>query len=82
MIYVDAPEGFEMPDGVKPGREFEVVASITMSKDGRISIVSLDGMDIGSEKEEDDDMDEDESEDPSGGFLSAMEKRMSEADKK
>ncbi len=72
MIYLDAPDGFSLPEGVKPGAKFEAVASLTMGKDGRICLKELDGKEVGSEKEEDDDESEDEKE-SSGGFLDKME---------
>lgn len=77
MIYLDAPDGFSLPEGVKPGAKFEAVASLTMGKDGRICLKELDGFEVGSEKEEGDD-DEYEKEDSGGGFLDKMEKTFSE----
>lgn len=76
MIYVDAPDGFEMPEGVKTGQKFEAVATLTIGEDGRICIKELDGVEIGSEKEEDDG-DDNKPEDE--GFLGNMEKRAEEA---
>lgn len=75
MIYIDAPDGFSLPEGVKPGAKFEAVASLTMGKDGRICLKELDGFEVGSEKGEDD---EDEKEDSGGGFLDKMEKTFTE----
>jgi len=76
MIYLDAPDGFSLPEGVKPGAKFEAVASITMGKDGRICLKELDGFEVGSEKEEEYE-DDDESEDTGGGFLNKMEETFS-----
>lgn len=76
MIYIDAPDGFSLPEGVKPGAKFEAVASLTMGKDGRICLKELDGFEVGSEKEEGEDEEEDE--DSGGGFLDKMEKTFTE----
>lgn len=76
MIYIDAPDGFDMPEGVKVGKEFEAVASLTMTKDGRICLKKLDGIEIGGEKEEGED--ESDEKDAGGGFLDSMEKTFSE----
>lgn len=77
MIYFDAPEGFSLPEGVKPGASFESVASLTIGKDGRICLKTLDGKEVGSEKEEEDD-DNGEEKDSGGGFLDKMEKTFTE----
>lgn len=78
MIYLDAPDGFSLPEGVKPGAKFEAVASLTMGKDGRICLKELDGKEVGSEKEEEDDDEYEDEKESSGGFLDKMEKTFAE----
>lgn len=78
MIYLDAPDGFSLPEGVKPKAKFEAVATLTMSEDGRICLKELDGFEVGSEKDEDGDEEEDKKEESGGGFLDMMEKTFTE----
>lgn len=54
MISFPIPDGFAIPEGVKPGAEFESVASLVDNGDGTLSIVSLDGSPVGDGEGEDD----------------------------
>lgn len=78
MPNIPMPEGFELPEGVKEGDEFDAVGSFVMSG-GSLVLKSIDGSPIPGY--EDDEM-EDEGEMEEGGespedFLSGIERRMS-----
>ena len=48
------PQGFQIPDGVEPGQTFETVATVTLGKDGMLSLAALDGAAIETEEPKDD----------------------------
>lgn len=77
-----APEGLEVPEGIKPGETFEVMATVALGEEGELYLKEVDGLPISAE-ESDDSEDADEEEDTSdeGGFLEAMDRRMTESEK-
>lgn len=46
------PEGYLPPDNVKPGEDFEAVATLVMGEDGGFTLTAIDGVEIESETEE------------------------------
>lgn len=44
-------KGFTPPQGMKPGEQFDAVATLTMGPEG-IELVSIDGVDVMGEEEE------------------------------
>lgn len=51
-IDFDVPTGFEPPEGVKPGDEFEAVASFVIDPDGKeMCITKLEGIPVGEAAE-------------------------------
>lgn len=57
-----APEGFELPEGVVEGEDFEVLAAFRMTTPGSLELVSIQGIPVDSSEEEM----EDEEEPPAG----------------
>lgn len=85
MPNIPMPEGFELPEGVKEGDEFDAVGTFVMSK-GSLTLKAVDGSPIPGYESEDEtsaaDAEEDmaEQEGEAGGeedFLSGIERRMS-----
>jgi len=50
---ITLPKGYELPDGAQMGEPFEAVATLIANEDGTFTLDAIDGMDIGSETEED-----------------------------
>jgi hypothetical protein len=48
------PQGFQVPQDVEPGQTFDAVASLKLAEDGSAELVSLDGIPIGDDGDEDD----------------------------
>lgn len=40
------PEGFQVPEGVKPGQPFEVLATVVMDQQGQAELVEVEGQSI------------------------------------
>ncbi len=51
-IKFDAPEGFEIPEGVKPGDTFEAMASFRLKDNGQICLEGVEGNMLPGEKGE------------------------------
>lgn len=45
-VEFDLPDGFQMPDDVQEGQTFDALASLKMADDGKVQLVSLDGMPV------------------------------------
>jgi hypothetical protein len=71
----DAPEGFEMPEGLAEGDTFDAMATLKLGEEGKLVLVSLDGVALGGsdEEEEDDEEGEEGKGPPQGGFLASAE---------
>ena len=54
------PDGFEVPEGTKPGEEFQSVATLKLDESGQLCLMSLDGADFKGSAEEDAETPEDE----------------------
>jgi len=53
MPKISLPEGFTVPEGVLPGEEFDVLATVKLGDEGYAELVAFDGKPIpGYEKEE------------------------------
>ena len=80
-IEFKAPEGLEIPEDVKPGDSFEVMATVTLGEEGELYLKEIDGIAVSGE----DDTEEGDAEGESGaseeGFLEAMDRRMTESEK-
>ena len=50
--YVDVPEGFEVPEGVKTGDTFEAMTTYRLDKDGRLCVQEIEGNPLPGEKGE------------------------------
>lgn len=74
-IEFKAPEGLEMPEGVKPGDTFEVMATVTLGEEGELYLKEIDGLPVSTESE-----DEEVEAENDGGFLEAMDRRMTESE--
>ena len=51
-VYVDVPEGFEVPEGVKSGDTFEAMTTYRLDKDGRLCVQEIEGNPLPGEKGE------------------------------
>lgn len=49
---ITLPQGFELPEGAKPGQPFEVVATLELYEDGTAELEALDGIPVESEAAE------------------------------
>ena len=49
---ITLPQGFELPEGAKPGQPFEVVATLELNEDGSAELEALDGIPVEPETEE------------------------------
>ena len=78
-IEFKAPEGLEIPEDIKPGDPFEVMATVILGEKGELYLKEIDGIAVSGEDEENDA--EGESEAPDEGFLEAMDRRMTESEK-
>ena len=78
-VEFEAPEGFEIPGGVKLGDTFESLATVELCEGGKLCLRAIDGVPVtSSESEEDKESEENEETDQindNGGFLDAIEKR-------
>lgn len=81
-----APKGFALPDGVKEGEEFDVVATM-VSSGGQLMVKAVEGLEVsgGESEAAEEDEDEDEMEggegspmESEGGFLSAIEQKLAQ----
>lgn len=79
MISFPLPAGFELPDDVKEGQDFDAVATFSLSE-GSLTLKALEGAPVdsaedtameGTEAEQSAPNEEDD-----GGFLSGVEKQM------
>jgi hypothetical protein len=43
---VPLPPALKLPDNIKPEQEFEVLAKVTLTKEGKLELVSFDGADV------------------------------------
>jgi hypothetical protein len=48
---ITLPEGFPLPENVRPGEPFEVVATIAPGEDGGFTLTAIDGMKLPEEGE-------------------------------
>lgn len=48
----DLPEGMEVPEGIKAGDEFDVLATVKLTDGGKLQIVALDENPVSDEEEE------------------------------
>lgn len=48
------PEGVELPEGIKAGEEFDVLATFEMTKDGKVRLMAIDGHKVSHGKGDDD----------------------------
>ncbi len=85
------PQGFEVPEGTKPGDEFQSVASLKVDEDGKLCLLSLDGAEFAGAKEEEsedagDEQAEDDSEaapeQPEGGSISSFQDELEQQQRK
>jgi hypothetical protein len=76
----DAPEGLEMPEDLAEGDTFDAMATLKLGEEGKLVLVSLDGVALGGSGEEEEDMgEEEEGKGPSkGGFLASAEQGIAE----
>jgi hypothetical protein len=74
--YVDfpMPEGFAPPDDVKPGKEFQALATLKVDEDGDLCLIALDGAPVKPEGEEADEGAEDENKDQ--GMMDVMKQSL------
>lgn len=78
-IEFKAPQGLEIPEDVKPGDSFEVMATVTLGEGGELYLKEIDGIAVSGEDDAKEDAAEGEQDDASnGGFLEAMDRRMTE----
>lgn len=49
---ITLPQGFELPEGAKPGQPFEVVATLELYEDGTAELEALDGIPVETEEPE------------------------------
>ncbi len=83
MPNIPMPEGFQLPEGVKEGDEFDAVGSFVMSG-GSLILKAVDGSPIPGYEEDDMEEDDMEEEGEGGGaedFLSGIERRMAKEPK-
>lgn len=72
-IEFSLPEGFNTPQDVEPGSTFDAVASLKLEEDGSVELVSLDGVPVGDDKEEESDKAEaGESDNAGNSFVNAV----------
>lgn len=45
-IEFDAPEGFELPEGVEVGKEFDLVATFKVKEDGEMCLQKVGGLPV------------------------------------
>jgi len=74
-IEFKSPEGLEIPEGTNPGESFEVMATVALGEEGELYLKEVDGLPISMESE-----DEEQDGVPEGGFLEAMDRRMTESE--
>lgn len=55
---ITLPEGYKPPDNVKPGEDFEAVATLIMGDDGGYTLSAIDGVDIPDPEEEEEQQEE------------------------
>jgi hypothetical protein len=68
------PEGFAPPDDVKPGKEFQALATLKVDADGDLCLLALDGAPVKPEGEEADEGAEDENKDQ--GMMDVMKQSL------
>lgn len=78
-IEFKAPEGLEIPEGTNPGGSFEVMATVTLGEEGELYLKEIDGLPISTESEDEEVEADDETQD-NGGFLEAMDRRMTKSE--
>lgn len=78
-IEFKAPEGLEIPEGINPGDTFEVMATVALGEEGELYLKEIDGLPIAAEPDQEENTEE-EGDDSAGGFLEAMDRRMTESD--
>lgn len=81
MISFPIPEGFQVPEGVQDGQEFDAVGTFVASN-GSLSIKAVDDMPLKGESPESPEKEQSEQGSPieeNENFMSAVEKRMSGA---
>ena len=49
---ITLPEGYEIPENVKPGQPFEAVATLVASGDGTFELTAIDGTELAPEGED------------------------------
>jgi hypothetical protein len=77
VITFKAPEGLEMPEGIKSGDTFEVMATVALGEEGELYLKEIDGLPVSTESEDEEVEAEAEND---GGFLEAMDRRMTESE--
>jgi hypothetical protein len=81
-VNLDAPAGFDVPEGTKPGEMFEAMSTFRLNDNGQLTLEAIDGNSLSGSPEEDY---EEEGEEegkapmkgkggPAMGFLLAIEK--------
>jgi len=78
-IEFKSPEGLEIPEGTNPGESFEVMATVTLGEEGELYLKEIDGLPISTESE-DEEIEADDETQNKGGFLEAMDRRMTESE--
>ena len=78
-IEFKAPEGLEIPEGTNSGGSFEVMATVTLGEEGELYLKEIDGLPISTESEDEEVEADDETQD-NGGFLEAMDRRMTKSE--
>jgi len=71
-ISFKAPQGFAAPEDAEPGKPFDVLASVTLSDDGTLSLTAVDGIELSEAEAEE----ETETPDEDAGFMESVEARM------
>lgn len=68
------PEGFQPPDGTKPGAEFHALATLKVDEDGDLNLIALDGAQVKPESDEDE---ENEDQTQTGGMADVLKQKLS-----
>lgn len=80
-----APDGFNPPEGTKPGEEFDALGTFKLQDDGSVCLVAVDGVKLKPEAEKESPSEEAKEADSEGSgseasFKDMMAKKMSEMD--
>lgn len=61
-VYLKVPEGFDVPEGIKPGDTFEAMSTYRLKEDGGLCLEAVEGNELPGKKEESSEEMEDEGE--------------------